>query len=253
MPERAELDQLELNPFRPSGVEARPPLDAAVDRRLKRAAAKVAFAFAFRFASVAAMTWLILYAEARPAPSLPDALLPLIPYVPWVDRTNYLLWLAAYVPIALWFLWRDVDRFCRYMVSAGLVALLRGLCILATGLGPVHGADVNAGMGAQERLRAWVEILSPVDFFGRGAARTYLTKDLFFSGHVSTTFLLLLYVWPYRRARIAMLVTHVLVVASVFLSHLHYTIDVIGAYAITFSLFALREWSVRAQLNRSAA
>jgi membrane-associated phospholipid phosphatase len=69
----------------------------------------------------------------------------------------------------------------------------------------------------------------------------YLTKDLFFSGHTATTFLLLLYVWPWRRLRAAALAGHVLVVASVFLAHLHYTIDVAGAYAIAFAIFALRE------------
>ena len=44
-----------------------------------------------------------------------------------------------------------------------------------------------------------------------------------------------------------MLVGHVVVVASVFLSHLHYSIDVIGAYAMAFSVYVLREgWSKRA-------
>jgi hypothetical protein len=47
-----------------------------------------------------------------------------------------------------------------------------------------------------------------------------------------------------------MLALHLLVVASVFLAHLHYTIDVIGAYAITFTLFALREWNVRGLLSQ---
>jgi hypothetical protein len=46
-----------------------------------------------------------------------------------------------------------------------------------------------------------------------------------------------------------MLVGHVLVVASVFLAHLHYTIDVVGAYAITFSLFVLFEADLRALLR----
>ena len=46
-----------------------------------------------------------------------------------------------------------------------------------------------------------------------------------------------------------MLVGHLLVVASLFFSHLHYTIDVIGAYAITFSLFVLRETRVRRVLS----
>ncbi len=106
----------------------------------------------------------------------------------------------------------------------------------------MRGNDVNAGMPAVARNEAFWEIVSPFGFFNRGANQLYLTKDLFFSGHVSTTFLLLLYVWPHRRMRRWMLLGHALVVGSVFLSHLHYTIDVVGAYAVTFSIFALREW-----------
>ena len=34
---------------------------------------------------------------------------------------------------------------------------------------------------------------------------------------------------------------HVAVVAAVFLSHLHYTIDVLGGYAFAYALYALRE------------
>ena len=33
--------------------------------------------------------------------------------------------------------------------------------------------------------------------------------------------------------------------AAVFLAHLHYTIDVVGAYAITFAVFVLREGELR--------
>ena len=202
---------------------------------------RVAGAFAFRFACFGAMIWMALLAEARPAPSLPDAVLAQIPYVEWVDRYNYVVWLLAYVPVGLAFLRTDVPRFCRYMVSAGLLALVRGLCILATGLGPVHGADINAGMDAVTRWRAFWQIVSPIGVFARGSANVYLTKDLFFSGHVSTTVLMMLYVWPYRRLRVAMGVGHVVVLATVFLAHLHYTIDVVGAYAIAFTLYCLRE------------
>jgi hypothetical protein len=143
--------------------------------------------------------------------------------------------------VALVLLARDTPRFCRYMVSSGLLSLLRGVCILATGLGPVHEPDVNAGMDLARRWQAFLDILSPLGVFGRHSANVYLTKDLFFSGHTATTALLLLYVWPFRGLRAWMLLGHVLVVASVFLSHLHYTIDVLGAYAVTFSLFCARE------------
>ncbi len=187
--------------------------------------------------------WLALMAEARPAPTLHDAVLDVVPLVPLVARYNYLLWLAAYLPVAVWFWKTDVERFIRYMYMAGVVALLRGVCIIVTGLGPVYGADVHVGLTLAQRTRAFWDLANPFAFFApSGGARVYLTKDLFFSGHTATTVLLLLYVWPYRQLRWWMLTGHVLVVASVFLSHLHYTIDVIGAYAVTFSLFALREW-----------
>jgi membrane-associated phospholipid phosphatase len=59
---------------------------------------------------------------------------------------------------------------------------------------------------------------------------------------VATTFLLVLYVWHDRRLRLIALAGHALMVASVFLAHLHYSIDVLGAWAFTFAIFALREW-----------
>lgn len=139
----------------------------------------------------------------------------------------------------------------RYQISGGLLALMRGACILATGLGPVEGPDLHAGMDHATRVRVFFDLGTPWGLFNPDAGlRLSLTKDLFFSGHTATTLLLLLYVWPWPRARVAMLALHVLVVASVFFAHLHYTIDVIGAYAITFALFALREWDVRGLLAR---
>lgn len=200
-----------------------------------------AASLAFRYTCYAVMVWLALWAEARPAPTLPDVILERVPYVPWVDRWNYLLWIAAYVPIAIAFFFVDGPRFVRYMVSSGLVALVRGVCIAATGLGPVSGPDSHAGLDFDARLAAFQRLMTPAFFAPDGGARVSLTKDLFFSGHTATTVLLLLYVWRYPKLRWPMLVAHLLVVTSIFFAHLHYTIDVIGAYAITFSLFALRE------------
>ncbi|XXF76172.1 phosphatase PAP2-related protein [Myxococcaceae bacterium GXIMD 01537] len=220
---------------------------------MKRWVRPVVLSLAFRLVCFAVMVWLALLAESRPAPSLPDALLSRIPYVPWVDRWNYLLWTLAYVPVALVLLARDARRFCRYMVASGVLALLRGLCILATGLGPVRGPDINAGMDDAQRWAAFARLVSPVDVLGSNSPHVYLTKDLFFSGHTATTLLLLLYVWRYPGMRAWMLVGHLLVVASVFLAHLHYTIDVVGAYAITFSLFVLFEADLRALLRGEPA
>lgn len=207
-----------------------------------RLIARVAGSLVFRVTCYAAMMWMALWAEARSAPRLPDLVLDAVPYVPWVDRYNYILWLVAYLPVALWLLWRDVERFLRYMISSGLIALIRGACIMVTGLGAISGEDRHAGMDFDTRLGAFLHLITPFGFFDTGTgARVYLTKDLFFSGHTATTLLLLLYVWKYPALRGVMLAAHLLVVMSVFLAHLHYTIDVIGAYAITLTLFTLRE------------
>jgi hypothetical protein len=213
--------------------------------------ARAAGSLVFRLLAYDAMLFMALIAEARAAPTLPDPVIAWVPYVDVAARYNYLLWIAAYVPIALMLLKRDGEVFIRYMVTAGLLALVRGACLLATGLGPVHGPDLNAGMGDAARWSAFARLVTPVGFFDTNAgARVSLTKDLFFSGHTATTFLLLLYVWRWPDLRRVMLAAHLLVVATVFLAHLHYTIDVIGAYAVTFSIFVLRETDVKALLSR---
>ena len=219
---------------------------------------RVAGALLLRYLCFALMLALSLWAEARPAPHLPDLLIDHLPYVSLIDRYNHWLLTLTYLPLALGLLVVDARRFVRYNVTSGLLSLLRGVCIAATGLGPVRGPDLHAGMFLTASgqpsgtfFQALVELCTPGGLFGKDAAHVYLTKDLFFSGHTGVTFLLLLYVWPYRRLRALMLLGHVLVVASVLLSHLHYTIDILGAYAMAFSLYTLREGFAPRQ--RSAA
>ena len=207
-----------------------------------RLAAWVTASFAFRFACNVVMVWLALWAETRPAPTLPDVLLSHVPYVAWADRFNYFVWLAAYVPAGLALLWADGPRFVRYMVTSGLLSLLRGVCIAITGLGPTNGIDAHAGLDDATRWASFWRLITPGGFFDPATgAVTALTKDLFFSGHTATTFLLFLYVYKFPALRRVMLVCHLVVMATVVAGHLHYAIDIIGAYAIAFSLFVLRE------------
>lgn len=223
-------------------------LELAVRERagaLKAALPGVLGALAFRSACYAAMTGLALWNELRPAPTLPDTLLAVLPYVGWVDRVNYVAWLFCYVPVAVAFLLTEPRRWIRYMITGGLISLARGVCIALTGLGPPDPAHAGAGIGGRPFLEAWLDLLSPVDVFAHGAARAYLTQDLFFSGHTATTFLLVLYLWRRPALRWIALLGHAVMVASVLLAHLHYTIDVLGAWAVTFAIFAAREWGPR--------
>jgi len=198
-------------------------------------------ALAFRMACYAAMTAAAVWNELRPAPSLPDLVLSHVPYVEWVARTNYLLWLGVYLPLSLALLATSARRFVRYTVTAGLVSLARGATLLLTGLGAPDPVRAGPGIAGRDPVAAFLDLLSPWDVFANDAMAAYLTKDLFFSGHTATTFLLLLYLWPHERLRWPALAGHVLVVLSVFLAHLHYAIDVAGAYAVAFAVFALRE------------
>jgi hypothetical protein len=200
---------------------------------------------AFRFACYAAMTALALWAESTRGPVLHDALVSRLPYVPWVDRVNYVAWLALYLPLTLFFLASEPRRWVRYMITGGIVSLVRGVCIWVTVLGAPDPAHAGAGIGDKSFLQAYVDLLSPVDVFAHGSARAYLTQDLFFSGHAATTFLLVLYLWHRPRLRVLAIVGHLAMVAAVMLAHLHYTIDVIGAWAFTFAIFAIREWRPR--------
>ncbi len=203
----------------------------------------VVLSFVVRLSCYGVMLWVALWAEALPASGpIPDRVLDLVPYVQWVDAYNYAVWIAAYVPVGLVFMWKDPHRFVRYMVLSGLVALFRAGCIIATGLGPVHEADRHVGMSLGERWDHFVELGFQFGIFAPETGRHfYLVKDLYFSGHTATTFLLLLYVWRHPRLRWWMLAGHLAVVATLFLSHLHYTIDVLGAYTAVLAAFALAE------------
>jgi hypothetical protein len=57
--------------------------------------ARVVLSFVFRLGCYAVTVWLALWAEARPASTLPDALLWVVPYVEWVERHNCLTGLVA--------------------------------------------------------------------------------------------------------------------------------------------------------------
>jgi hypothetical protein len=208
---------------------------------VKRLKDSVAAAIAWRYAAHAAMVAMALWNEARAAPQLPDLILARVPRVDWLARHNYQLWVIAWVPLAILLLLRDRPRFLRFMWVGGWLSLVRGFCIPLTGLGPVSGGDPNAGADAAMLWRAWLAIVNPISALTTDAPHAGLTKDLFFSGHVASTLLLWLYCRPVPGLGLPALAAHTATTAIVFLSHLHYSIDVVAAWAITFSVYALAE------------
>jgi len=201
----------------------------------------IPLALFIRYLCHAAMLLITILCERIPAPSLSDRILSIVPFVPLIAAYNYHLWVLASLPLAFMLFKADRNRFVEFLYAGGVMSLLRGLTIFITTLGPVNGVDVNAGKSLSELFTAWVSLINPLSALFSDTTQLYLTKDLFFSGHTASTFLLLLYCWPYPRLKRWAIAAHVVVVASVFLSHLHYSIDVIGGWAVAFCVFVAVE------------
>lgn len=65
--------------------------------------------------------------------------------------------------------------------------------------------------------------------------------DLFFSGHTGIPFLLALIFWNERFLRYTFLLFSAVFGATALLGHLHYTIDVLSAFFITYTIFHIAE------------
>ena len=71
-------------------------------------------------------------------------------------------------------------------------------------------------------------------FYGK----TYITKDLFYSGHTSTIFLIFMCLRR-KTDRLLTFVGTLLVGAGLLVQHVHYTIDVLGAFVFTYPFYRL--------------
>jgi hypothetical protein len=66
-------------------------------------------------------------------------------------------------------------------------------------------------------------------------------SDLFFSGHTGLPFLMALVFWNNKIMRIIFICISIVFGVVVLLAHLHYSIDVLGAFFITYSIFHIAE------------
>jgi len=120
------------------------------------------------------------------------------------------------------------------MKSVALFTLIRSLFVILTHISifPTH-----------------VVIDSP--FFNHPVFSGIFTgNDLFFSGHTGLPFLLALIFWEHKNIRVIFLGFSVLFAIVVLLGHIHYSIDVLSAYFITYSIFQIckflfkKEWEL---------
>lgn len=70
-------------------------------------------------------------------------------------------------------------------------------------------------------------------------SRIFLGSDQFFSGHTGAPFLFALIYWSHPQLRSIFLAWSVFFAIIILLGHLHYSIDVLAAFFITYSIFVM--------------
>ncbi len=199
------------------------------------------------------MQTLALMAEVRRGPTIPDLILDRIPVDRSMDWINSTLWLPLLIIFILILAIYNPDACINYLRVGSFTSILRGIFISLTSLGP---PTAISGSSPMMMLHLNYSDITPALLFhqwmpidvlwgGSGFSAAYLTQDLFFSGHTSSTFLLLLVV-PMRTIFYKVFfIYHIVTVAGLFITHEHYSIDVLGAYFVvyaTWSFFQNRGW-----------
>ena len=81
----------------------------------------------------------------------------------------------------------------------------------------------------------------PPDFASNFIKRFMYGGDRFFSGHTGLPFLMALIFWKNKRLRIFCIVSALFFGAVVLMVHVHYSIDVLAAFFITYTIYHLAE------------
>ncbi len=166
-----------------------------------------------------ALTNFLNFVEARHGVVLPDPVLSFFNPTDLTWLTFALIYISIVVGIAT--LAKDPTRL---LFTIQLYILMVAVRILAMYLLPL---DPPAKI---------IILKDPlVEFFGTGQT---LTKDLFFSGHTATLFILFL-TSEKKTIKQIFLISTILVAFSVLLQHVHYTIDVVAAPFFTYACYKL--------------
>lgn len=156
-----------------------------------------------------------LYAQERASNSVTDIILSNIRVYDVDTLFIYGTWFLLFLVIYLFITRPYSIPFA--LKSISLFVVIRSIFITLTHVGPFPA-------------RAIIDPLSMINKFSFGS-------DLFFSGHTGMPFLLALVFWKEKRLRTIFLIISVAFGIVVLLGHLHYSIDVMSAFFITYSIY----------------
>lgn len=157
--------------------------------------------------------------EKRTGVTLPDPILNLFDAIDLTWLTFGLIYISLVVAIISFVSKPDVLMIA--LQSYSLLVIFRMMVM--------YSAPFNAPEGL-------ILLNDPfVQFFGSGEV---LTKDLFFSGHTATLFLLFL-ISEKKYLKIIFLIISIVVGVAVLLQHVHYTIDVLAAPFFAYTSYRI--------------
>jgi hypothetical protein len=160
-------------------------------------------------AALAGFARFLAYNEMRSGVQLPDPVLALFP----ARDLTWLIFAMIYVSLfaAIYFLAAHPRELVTAMAAYAIMATIRVTAMYVTPLTPPPGL---------------IPLVDPIiEYFGTGAT---VNRDLFFSGHTATLFLLFLTA-NIRWLRALFLTCTIVVAVCVLLQHVHYTVDVLVA------------------------
>ncbi len=175
----------------------------------------------FLFCSLWICNTFLTWVETRQGVQIADPLLQMLPTI----RTDAILFLFVYSAVfaAIYDNFRRPD-FCHAMESYAWMILLRTLAMWLLPLDPP--ADM-------------IVLRDPlVEFVGDSRV---LTRDLFFSGHTATSFLMYLHT-KHKHLKTMIGAFVVIIAVGVLLQKVHYAIDVLAAPFFAYGAFRFSGW-----------
>ena len=134
-----------------------------------------------------------------------------------------------YGPIVMWvvlliYCFNKPHQIPFILKSIALFILIRSVFVSLTHIGPFPDS-LNIGVDGAN----WMKLFT----FG---------GDLFFSAHTGLPFLLALIFWKQKALRILFTATAIFFGIIVLMGHLHYSIDVLSAFFITYTIYNISKW-----------
>jgi hypothetical protein len=169
------------------------------------------------------LPFFFFYIEQRRGILLNDWILRTIPPYNVSALIFICIWATLLLTLARAF--KEPDFFLLMLYSYSMVCIFRYVTMSLVPL------ETPAGL---------IPLVDPLSnlFYGK----KFITKDLFFSGHTSTLFLMHL-CFKRKSDKYFSLITTILVGALVLIQHVHYTVDVIAAPIFTFIAFKItKKW-----------